>query len=149
MAGVGVGGHVARGDDELGSGDGAHAGQRLDDLGLCVSAEGVADLPVEALESVVPGQDLRGQIGDDLCGGVFAGQGGLLGLGGFHGRGGHAVRVANPSIGQPGGQAGQAAPPKWLPNWLFSIRSGGRWGSNRGLVRVSLPVPVHGRRASW
>jgi hypothetical protein len=33
--------------------------------------------------------------------------------------------------------------------WLFSVHSGGRWGSPRSLVRVSLPVRVHGRSASW
>ncbi|MFF5364389.1 ATP-binding protein, partial [Streptomyces scabiei] len=32
-------------------------------------------------------------------------------------------------------------------DWLFSIRRCDRWGSNRGLVRVSCPVCRHGRRA--
>lgn len=39
--------------------------------------------------------------------------------------------------------------PLWECNWLFSIRSGGRAGSNRGMVWVSLAVRMHRRRASW
>lgn len=50
-----------------------------------------------------------GQGPDHLCGGVLAGQCGLLSLGRFQGPGGDAVRVADTSIDQPGRQASQAA----------------------------------------
>ena len=36
----------------------------------------------------------------------------------------------------------------FLTGCSLSARVAG-WGSNRGLVRVSRPVRVHGRRASW
>jgi hypothetical protein len=58
VAGVGIGAQVARGDEEFGAQDGAHAGQRLDDGGLRVGAEGVTDLAVELLEPLLQGPDL-------------------------------------------------------------------------------------------
>lgn len=51
IVGVHVAGQVARGDDELGVEYPAHAGQRLDDLGLRVAAERLVDLLVDPLET--------------------------------------------------------------------------------------------------
>lgn len=52
MTGVGVARQVTCGDEELSPQDWSHAGHRLDDGGLRMGVEGVADLPVELLEPV-------------------------------------------------------------------------------------------------
>nr|AAG02348.1 putative transporter [Streptomyces verticillus] len=109
VTGVGVGREVAGGDDELGAEDRPHARQRLDDLGLWMAAERLADLLVNPLQTVVQGQDLRGQVSHDLGGDVLPGQRGLLSLGSLQRRRGDGVGTAHASVGQPGRQPGPAA----------------------------------------
>jgi hypothetical protein len=58
---------------------------------------------------VIESQDLCGQIGDDLCDDVLAGQHGVLGFGGFQGGGSNRVRAAHIAACQPGGQPCPAA----------------------------------------
>jgi len=111
MACAGEGRQLARGDDELGTQDGAHAGQGFDDVGLGVGAEGLPDLLVDVLEPAVQGQDLRCDFGGD----VLAGQGGVLCLGGLQGRGGDRVGVEHFAACQPGGEVGLTAAGVWLP----------------------------------
>jgi hypothetical protein len=72
VPGIRVCGEVSGGGDELGAEEGAHARQGFDDPGLWIGPEGLADLPVDAPQSVVQGQDLRGQVGDDLGGDVLS-----------------------------------------------------------------------------
>lgn len=74
MAGVRVSGQVTCSDNELGAQHRADAGQRLDDLGLRVTAERLADLLVDPLQPVVQREDLRRQVSHDLGGDVLAGQ---------------------------------------------------------------------------
>lgn len=111
VAGVRVGGQVAGGDHELRSQYWAHAGQGLDDLRLRMAAERLAYLPIDPLQAVVQGEDLRGQVSDDPRGDVLAGQRGLLGLSSFQGRGRDFVGAPHAAIGQPGRQPGPPAAP--------------------------------------
>lgn len=101
VTGVGVGGQVARGDEELGAEDGADSGHRLDDGCLRVGVEGVADLPVELLEPFVQGQHLRGEVCGDARGRVLAGQLDVLGVRGGEAGGGDRFGVAHASCGEP------------------------------------------------
>lgn len=104
MSGVRVGREIACRDDELGSEDGTHAGQGLDDLCLRMGPEHLADLLVNALEPVVQGQDLLGKAGHDLRSDILTGQSGLLGLSCLQGGGRDRVGTAHAPVGEPGGQ---------------------------------------------
>lgn len=98
-------------DDELGSQDGAHARQGLDDVGLGVGVEGLPYLLVDVLEPVVQGEDLRGDVRGTAGRDILAGQRDVLSPGDLQGGGGDCVGVADVASPEPGGEAGLAVAP--------------------------------------
>ncbi len=83
----GEGAEVAGGDDQAGTEERSEPGHGGDHLRLRVQRKHVGDLLVEGLESVALGQQVAGQLGDDLGRGLLSGQGRVLGLGGGDGAG--------------------------------------------------------------
>lgn len=103
---IGVGAQIAGCDEELGSQDGAHAWQGLDDVGLRVGVEGPADLLVDVLEPLVQDEDLRHDVRDDFGSDILAGQYDVLSAGGLERGGGDRVGVADAACLEPGSEAG-------------------------------------------
>src|SRR5918995_1100288 len=94
---------------------GPKPGHRLDDRGLGVLVEGISDLGVEAAEALVQREDVGGELGDDACGEVLAGEHRHLGTGSGDGLSGDAGGVAHLALAQPCGQprVADAADPVW------------------------------------
>lgn len=101
--GAAEGVHVTAGrGDELGAEPGAHAGQAADHLGVRMLAKPGLDQGVELGDLLIEGHHPFREAGHHGSRQLLAGQGGLLGLGGLHGRLRESGGAADLAVLQPG-----------------------------------------------